>query len=46
MRPPWAGLKVSFEQFPDTSHPPKLKNYIEICKEKLAQTQPQKIKTP
>ncbi len=33
-------------QFPDTSHPPKLKNYIEICKEKLAQTQTQKIKTP
>ena len=33
-------------EFPDTSHPPKLKNYIEICKAKLAQIQPQKIKTP
>ena len=34
------------QQYPDTSHPPKLKNYIEICKEKLAQTQTQKIKAP
>ena len=33
-------------QFSDKSHPPNLKNYIEICKEKLAQTQPLKDKTP
>jgi outer membrane protein assembly factor BamD len=30
------------QQFPDTSRPPKLKDYIEICKEKLAQTQTKK----
>jgi outer membrane protein assembly factor BamD len=35
-----------FREFPDSSHPPKLKNYIEICKEKLAQTQTQKTPNP
>jgi outer membrane protein assembly factor BamD len=34
------------QQFPETSQPPKLKNYIEICKEKLAQGRPPKLKTP
>jgi len=34
------------QQFPETSHPPKLEQYIQICKEKLAQTQPQKNKNP
>lgn len=34
------------QQFPDTAQPPKLKSYIEICKEKLAQAPTQKTKTP
>ncbi len=34
------------QQFPETSHPPKLKHYIAICNEKLAQGRPPKLKTP
>jgi outer membrane protein assembly factor BamD len=34
------------QQFPETSRPPKLEQYIQICKEKLALTQPQKNKNP
>ena len=33
-------------QFPDTPPPPKLDDYIRICKEQLARTQSQKAKTP
>lgn len=33
-------------QFPDTPHPPKINDYIQICKERLARIQPQKAKTP
>lgn len=33
-------------RFPDTPPPPKLDNYIRICKEQLARIQPQKAKTP
>jgi outer membrane protein assembly factor BamD len=33
-------------RFPDTPPPPKLDDYIRICKERLAKTQPQKAKTP
>ncbi len=33
-------------QFPDTPHPPKINDYIRTCKEKLAQSQPKKAKTP
>jgi len=31
-------------QFPDTPHPPKMENYIQTCKEKLAQIKSQKTK--
>jgi outer membrane protein assembly factor BamD len=33
-------------QFPDTPPPPKINDYIQICKERLARSQPQKAKTP
>jgi outer membrane protein assembly factor BamD len=33
-------------RFPDTPPPPKLDDYIRICKEQLARTQSQKAKTP
>ncbi|MBI4768643.1 MAG: outer membrane protein assembly factor BamD [Deltaproteobacteria bacterium] len=33
-------------EFPETAHPPKLENYIAICKAKLAQGRPPKLKTP
>lgn len=33
-------------RFPDAPPPPKLDDYIRICKEQLARIQPQKVKTP
>lgn len=33
-------------KFPDTPHPPKMDEYIQICKAKLTQSPPQKAKTP
>ena len=39
-------FEIIAQQFPDAAHPPNLKKYIEICKEKLAQAQAQKSKTP
>jgi outer membrane protein assembly factor BamD len=42
----YAGALARFEgiirDFPDSSYPPKLKNYIQVCQEKLAQTQTKK----
>jgi outer membrane protein assembly factor BamD len=33
-------------RFPDVPRPPKLDGYIQICREQVARTQPQKAKTP
>lgn len=33
-------------QFPDTPHPPKINDYIQTCKEKLARLEAQKAKKP
>jgi outer membrane protein assembly factor BamD len=39
-------FEAIFQQFPVSSHPPKLKNHIEVCKEKLERTQSQKAPNP